>query len=188
MVNLNPPLIARLQKIKLIISDVDGVLTDGTLYYGIDGEAEVIKGFHARDGLGIKLLHSAGINFAVVSGRDSQPLRARLNDLQVTSFQLGKLDKESACLKIMADFGVTPEETVFVGDDSIDLPAFAVCGMAVAVADAMPYVREQADLVLSTNGGKGALRELVDLILQCQNKDIHKTPQGFLSKAHTMKQ
>lgn len=188
---MTPLLKEKLQKIKLLITDVDGVLTDGSIHYAdcTDGEVELFKTFNVKDGLGAKLLMENGVQLAVLSGRNSAPLRARIRDLKIPLAQLGKLEKESACFSLMEQAGVTAEQTAFLGDDSVDLPAFAVCGLSVAVADALPYVRSQADLVLETKGGKGAFRELVDLILLAQGKaDSYQTAQGFLKKVKQMAQ
>ncbi|KKB00605.1 KdsC family phosphatase, partial [Avibacterium paragallinarum] len=136
----------KLQAIKLVITDVDGVLTDGLLHYDANGEA--IKSFHVRDGLGIRMLMENGVQVAVLSGRDSPILRKRLADLGISLFLLGKLEKESACFELMQQAGVTPEQTAYIGDDSVDLPAFAVCGLSFAVGDAMDYVQNCADYVL----------------------------------------
>ncbi len=177
----------KLQKIKLVISDVDGVLTDGLLHYDANGEA--LKSFHVRDGLGIRMLMENGIQVAVLSGRDSAILRKRLNDLGITLFLLGKLEKESACFELMRQAGVSAEQTAYIGDDSVDLPAFAVCGLAFAVGDAMSYVQDCADHVLELHGGKGAFREMSDLILRAQGKtDVYTTAQGFLKTVENMAQ
>ena len=146
----------KLENIKFVITDVDGVLTDGQLHYDANGEA--IKSFHVRDGLGIKMLMDAGIQVAVLSGRDSPILRRRIADLGIKLFFLGKLEKETACFDLMKQAGVTAEQTAYIGDDSVDLPAFSVCGASFAVADAPIYVKNAVDHVLSTNGGKGAFR------------------------------
>lgn len=176
-----------LQQIKLVITDVDGVLTDGLLHYDANGEA--IKSFHVRDGLGVRLLIESGIQVAVLSGRSSPILQKRIADLGIKLAFLGKLEKESACFELMRQAGVTPEQTAYIGDDSVDLPAFKVCAIAFAVADAAPYVKAQADYVLSLSGGKGAFREMADLILQSQGKsDIYATAQGFLTAVEKMAQ
>lgn len=157
---------ALLRRVRLVITDVDGVLTDGGLYYGPEGEA--LKRFHARDGLGIKLLQQAGIEVAVLSGRDCPALRARLKDLGITNFHLGQLAKEDACRAIMTTAGVRSEETIFVGDDVPDARVFGLCGCGVAVADAPDYVRRAAQWVLATPGGAGAFREAADALLRAQ--------------------
>lgn len=154
----------KLKNIRLVITDVDGVLTDGGLYYGADGES--LKRFHARDGLGIKLLQEAGIQVAVLSGRDCLALRRRLEDLGVVEAILGQNDKRTVLSGIIERCGVTADETVFVGDDISDMEAFGLCAVAVTVSDAPDYVRARADLILERMGGRGAFRELADMLLQ----------------------
>lgn len=168
-----------LSNIELVITDVDGVLTDGGIYYDENGEC--IKRFHVRDGLGIKLLQQAGVKVAVLSGRDSKSLRKRLADLGVEIFNLGVKNKEVACKDIIKQAGTTKVNTVYIGDDSIDLPAFICCGVAVTVADAPEYIKSKCDLVLDKNGGFGALRELADKILIEQgNSKLLDDPSTFL--------
>lgn len=161
---LNPELTRRLRHIKLVITDVDGVLTDGGLYYGPDGEC--LKRFHARDGLGVRLLQQAGIQVAVLSGRDCPALRGRLADLGITEAVLGQVDKRAALSGIMERCGVTTGEVAFIGDDIPDMEVFGLCGVSVTVGDAPDYVKARADLVLKCGGGLGAFRELVDRILE----------------------
>lgn len=177
----------RLAKIKLVITDVDGVLTDNSLYYTADGEE--IKYFHVKDGLGIKMLMACGIQVAVLSGGDTPILRRRIQHLGIPLFQLGKMAKRDACFELMAQAGVSPEETAFLGDDTLDLPAFEVCGLAVAVGDAYDYIQAKADLVLSRSGGQGAFRELSDMILKAQGKeDVYASADGFMKVVAQMAQ
>lgn len=168
-----------LSNINLVITDIDGVLTDGGIYY--DEHGECIKRFHVRDGLGIKLLQQAGIQVAVLSGKDSKSLRKRISDLGIDIFMLGIKNKEMACQEIIQRANTIKANTVYIGDDTIDLPAFISCGVAVAVADAPDYVKVKCDLVTNTKGGFGALRELADKILieQGQSKLI-EDPAAFL--------
>lgn len=173
--------------VKLLITDVDGVLTDGGLYY--DATGECLKRFHVRDGLGIRLLESKGIKVAVLSGRDSPTLRKRVKDLDIGLYAFGVKDKEEACKDLMRLAGATAEETVCIGDDSIDLPAFYACGISYAVADAPDYVKKSATGVLSLRGGQGALRELADYILDAKGfSDTYQTCAGFQSVAQLAKQ
>lgn len=177
----------RLTKIKLVITDVDGVLTDGSLYYDENGEA--LKYFNVKDGLGIKMLLACGIQVAVLSGGDTPILRRRIKDLGIPLFQLGKMSKRDACFELMQQAGVSAEETAFLGDDTLDLPAFEVCGLAVAVGDAFDYVKNQADLVLTRKGGHSAFRELSDMILKAQGKEeVYATADGFMKVVHQMAQ
>lgn len=156
------------KQIKLVITDVDGVLTDGTLFYGETGES--LKAFNVKDGLGISLLQRSGVEIAVLSGRDSLALRRRMADLGITVFRVGEKDKAVGCQTIIAEVGVTASEVLFIGDDLIDLPAFEACGLSCAVKDAPDYICSHADVVLDANGGRGALREVADKILQAQGK------------------
>lgn len=153
----------RLRNIRLLVTDVDGVLTDGGLYYGPDGEC--LKRFHARDGLAVKRLQQAGIQVAVLSGRDCPALRKRLDDLGITERVLGQADKQTALSGIIERCGVAAQEVACIGDDIPDRELFGLCGLAVTVADAPAYVKARADLVLECKGGQGAFRELADKLL-----------------------
>ncbi|WP_312593875.1 3-deoxy-manno-octulosonate cytidylyltransferase [Comamonas terrigena] len=167
-----------LADVRLVITDVDGVLTDGGLFYDATGEA--LKRFHVRDGLGMRLLEESGVRVAVLSGRDSPVLRKRVEDLGLSFCLLGVKDKASACQALMQQAGVTAAQTVCLGDDSIDLPAFTVCGLSYAVPDAPQYVRAAATATLSTPGGFGAFRELADAILASQGQeDVVASASGY---------
>lgn len=157
-------------RIKLIITDVDGVLTDGSLVYGPHGEE--LKIFNARDGLGAILAKRNNILTAVASGRDCAALRARLENLGIDNFVLGRLEKGQACADIMRKAEVEQEDTVFIGDDLPDLEAFAQCGLKVATANAGPEVKNAADYVTATRGGEGAFREVVDKILAARSNAV----------------
>lgn len=177
----NPePQALSLAQIKLVITDVDGVLTDGGIYY--DASGECLKRFHVRDGLGIRMLEESGIRVAVVSGRDSPTLRKRMEDLKVSYTMFGVKDKATASRTLMAQAGVTAEETACIGDDSIDLPAFEVCGVTFAVADAPEYIKRAADRTLVLAGGQGAFREVVDLLLREKGDSaLFETAKGYAS-------
>lgn len=167
-----------LAEVKLVITDVDGVLTDGGIFY--DERGECLKRFHVRDGLGIRLLEETGIRVAVLSGRDSATLRKRVEDLGVSLCLFGIKDKATACQQLIAEAKCKPSETVCLGDDSIDLPAFSVCGLAYTVADAPNYIKAKAHITLKNRGGEGAFRELADAILIAQGKaDIITSAEGF---------
>lgn len=126
--------ISPLSRIKLLITNVDGVLTGGGLYYDANGEC--LKRFHVRDGLGIRLLEESGIRVALLSGRDFGILRKRMADHGITLYAFGAMDKHTACLELMQQSRVSSEQTACIGDDSIDLPAFAACGLSYTVAGA----------------------------------------------------
>lgn len=165
--------------VRLVITDVDGVLTDGGLFYDASGES--LKRFHARDGLGMRMLEECGVRVAVVSGRDSATLRKRVADLGVTLCRFGVKDKAGACQEIMTAVGTSAQQTACIGDDSIDLPAFAVCGFSFAVADAPIYVKQAASETLSLRGGEGAFREVADRILTANGRaDVYDSAEGFL--------
>ncbi len=167
-----------LADIRLVITDVDGVLTDGGLFY--DAHGECIKRFHVRDGLGMRMLEENGVRVAVLSGRDSAALRRRLADLGITLLQLGVKDKYAASLALMEQAGVTPFQTACIGDDSIDLLMFKACGMSFVVADAPGYVLRLAATVLQSKGGAGAFRELADRILVAQgSQKVLGSAEGY---------
>jgi 3-deoxy-manno-octulosonate cytidylyltransferase (CMP-KDO synthetase) len=176
-----------LSKIKLVITDVDGVLTDGGIYYDATGES--IKRFHVRDGLGIKMLEETGVRVAVLSGLDSAILRKRVKDLGISIYSFGVKDKSSACKAMMLEANVTAEQTACIGDDSIDLSAFEVCGLAYAVADAADYIQNKAYKTLKLSGGHGAFRELADAILVAQgNASVQNSASGFATVMDRMHQ
>jgi 3-deoxy-D-manno-octulosonate 8-phosphate phosphatase (KDO 8-P phosphatase) len=149
--------------IKWLILDVDGVMTDGRLYYSADGEA--LKVFHVRDGHGIKSLLAAGIGVAIISGRRSAALDRRARDLGIRHIQQGIEDKGAALQALISELGITPSECACLVDDTPDLPMMAIVGWPVAVADAHPQVLSAARHVTRLPGGAGAVRELADLIL-----------------------
>lgn len=155
-------------QIRLIITDVDGVLTDGSLVYGPQGEE--LKIFNARDGLGAILARKNNIRTAILSGRDCAALRARFKDLGIDNLFLGRLDKGSACAEILHIEGVERGQAAFIGDDLPDLEAFAHCGVKVAPANAEPEVKAAADYITKACGGQGVLREVVDKILVARSE------------------
>ncbi|MFC3051673.1 KdsC family phosphatase [Kordiimonas pumila] len=146
--------------IKLLALDVDGVLTDGTLYYTAAGEE--MKAFNAQDGMGMKLLSRLGVQVAVISGRKSAALERRLDDLGVYHRRLACGDKIKGLEDICADMGVTLAEVAFMGDDLNDLPVMQVCGYKIAPVNAVTAVIKSADFVTARDGGRGAVREACD--------------------------
>lgn len=160
-----------LSRLKSIILDVDGVLTDDTILMGPAG-AE-FKRFHVTDGLAIALLQKRlEIKVAILSGRASEATSARAAELKIEPCIQGQHDKKTGVEDILAAHGVAPADAAFVGNEILDLGAFAVAGLKVAVADAAPQVRERADLVLSRGGGQGAVRELFELICEVRGIDF----------------
>jgi 3-deoxy-D-manno-octulosonate 8-phosphate phosphatase (KDO 8-P phosphatase) len=155
-----------LAKIRLLILDVDGVLTDGRLYFGSKGEA--LKVFHVRDGHGIKLLMSAGVHVAAVSGRRSAAAAARLRELKVPTVIQGCADKLAALKKLTRRLELDPLQCACIVDDTPDLPLMSAVGLAAAVADAHPIVLSAAHWVARAPGGRGAVRELCDAVLRAR--------------------
>ena len=158
--------IDRAKKVKLIIFDVDGVLTDGGIYHGASGE--LFKSFHCRDGFGITLAHSCGIKSAIITGRKSQMTAYRADELKISAVMQGQMNKRDAYKKLKAQFGLSDEEICYVADDVIDLPVFVQVGFRAAVGDAVAEVIERAHFVANNFGGRGAVREVVEFILKAK--------------------
>ena len=154
----------RAKRVKLIIFDVDGVLTDGGIYIGADGE--LFKPFFCRDGLGITLAHRAGLKTAIITGRQSEHLRYRAKELHITEVYQGNLDKREAYRDLKAKLGLADEEIAYFGD----LPIMGQVGFPAAVGDAVQEVREAAVLQSDYPGGHGAVRQLIEFILKAQGK------------------
>jgi 3-deoxy-D-manno-octulosonate 8-phosphate phosphatase (KDO 8-P phosphatase) len=158
----------RLRRVQAVLCDVDGVLTDGRLWYGPEGE--LLKAFHARDGLAIRTLMAHGIRVGLVSARNSAALHRRAADLGIGHLSTGQHDKAEGCRQLLAQMGLEPADAAYVGDDNLDLPALVFCGLGVAVADAAEPVQAAAQLVLKSAGGAGAIRELTDRVLAAQGQ------------------
>jgi 3-deoxy-D-manno-octulosonate 8-phosphate phosphatase (KDO 8-P phosphatase) len=154
----------RCKKIKLLLLDVDGVLTDGNLYYGPNGEE--LKQFFVRDGYGLKLWHEAGFRSGIISGRDSDIVSFRAAELGISFVYQGNDEKKVAFDELVAESGMLPEEIAFVGDDTLDIPVFDRVGLAIAVADGHGEVRAVAHMITETVGGRGAVREVIDMLLR----------------------
>ena len=154
---------AKAQAIRLVVFDVDGVLTDGTLTYGADGEE--LKHFNVKDGVGIKLLQTFGIDTAIISAKKSSALSRRAHDLGVKHFFPGTKDKWPCLLELLAELKIMPEEVCYVGDDVIDLKVMLRVGLSVAPADGFWMVRDKAHHVTTAPGGRGVAREVADMIL-----------------------
>jgi 3-deoxy-D-manno-octulosonate 8-phosphate phosphatase (KDO 8-P phosphatase) len=157
---------ASLENIKLLLLDVDGVLTDGRLTYTDSGEQ--IKSFLSKDGLGLRLLMDNGVQVGIITGRTSNALLHRCRNLGIDLVFDGIRDKAQAMDQVVKRTGIDPSHMAFMGDDLIDLPAMARAGVAVAVADAVEEVRSRADIVTSANGGQGAVREICEAILKAR--------------------
>ena len=156
----------KLKKIKLLLLDVDGVLTDGSIIY--NDNSEETKVFNVKDGLGIRLLMEAGLNVCIVTGRSSKALYHRCKNLGITMLFDGVRDKAAALDSISEQAGVSPEEIAFIGDDLPDLPLMRIVELSIAVADSHEAVLEKACMVTSAKGGAGAVREVCEAILKSQ--------------------
>jgi 3-deoxy-D-manno-octulosonate 8-phosphate phosphatase (KDO 8-P phosphatase) len=158
----------RARKIRLLIFDVDGVLTDGSLYLGDDGQE--YKAFHSRDGHGMKMLQRAGIRVAIVTSRSSNVVRKRMDSLGIEHVFQGRHEKLPAYQEIKEILGLQDEQIAYVGDDVLDLPIMRRVGLAIAVADAHPLVHRYSHWQTQSPGGKGAGREACELIMDAQGK------------------
>ena len=156
------------EQISLLAMDVDGVLTGGEIMYSELGDE--IKKFNILDGQGIVIGRHAGLLTAIISGRQSHAVQRRAEELGVTYVCLGCRDKGQALKEIMAKLGLRRERVAFVGDDVVDLPAFDECGFKVAVENASKDLKAQADYITEKPGGQGAIREVIELILESQGK------------------
>jgi len=153
----------RAKAIRLVVFDVDGVLTDGGLWYGPDGE--VMKRFDVKDGHAIVLARLAGLPVAILTARSSKIVETRAKELGVAFVFQGRKEKGPALVELCAQAGVSPERVAFMGDDVNDLPALRQCGLSACPADAVQEVREAVHFVSSRAGGHGAARELIDFVL-----------------------
>lgn len=165
-------IITRAAKIKLVLMDVDGVLTDGKLYYfpGPDGKPTEFKGFNSQDGAGIHFLNQCGLKTGIISGRDSQAVTERARILNIAYVYQGFLEKVPSYEEILAKENLTDESVAFIGDDFPDFPLIKRCGLGVAVGDARPELKEHAHFVTRAHGGHGAVREVAELILRANGK------------------
>ncbi|MBW1722494.1 MAG: HAD-IIIA family hydrolase [Deltaproteobacteria bacterium] len=154
--------------VRLLVLDVDGVLTDGRIV--LDDRGVETKYFHVRDGQGLKLLQDSGIQVVLITGRRSEVVGHRARELGIDEVHQGVGDKVALLLQIIRRKGIEKEEVCVVGDDLPDLPMFQVAGMSVAVSDAAPELREHATMVTKNRGGRGAVREVCELILKAQGK------------------
>ncbi len=154
----------RAAQIRLVIFDVDGVLTDGRLYLADDGNE--FKAFHSRDGHGMKMLQNQGVAVAIISGRRSLAVERRMADLGIDYVYMGVQDKLVAFQDLLQHQGLDPAQVAYVGDDVIDLPVMSRVGLAIAVQDADPFVRRHAHWQTPSAGGRGAAREVCELLLE----------------------
>jgi 3-deoxy-D-manno-octulosonate 8-phosphate phosphatase (KDO 8-P phosphatase) len=166
MADVSKGVVERARKVRLVLMDADGVLTDGRIIVFADGNEA--RAFHARDGLAVRIGQAGGLEFGVVSGRRSQTVEARAKELDFVEIHQSVAAKGPCVSEIAKRRGLRPEELCFVGDDIVDVPAFRRCGLAVAPADADPEVFAHAHHVGVSPGGGGIVREVVDLILRAR--------------------
>lgn len=159
---------ARAKAIALVVFDVDGVLTDGSLYLGDDGQE--YKAFNARDGHGMTMLREAGIDMAVITGRRSEVVRIRMESLGIEHIYQGQRDKRPAYEALRRASGLVDAQIAYVGDDVVDLPVMRQVGLAIAVADAHPLVKANCHWQTQQAGGQGAAREVCEGLLDAQGK------------------
>ena len=157
---------AQLRRIRLVLMDVDGVLTDGSLVYTQSGEAG--KAFDVKDGYGVVKGRSAGLTFGIITGKISSIVRHRARDLGIREVHQGVRDKEKAYDNILRKLGLADNEVAYIGDDDPDLPVLRRVGFSAAPADAMPSIRSRVHYVCRTEGGNGAVREIIELVLKAR--------------------
>lgn len=158
----------RIKRIRLVLMDCDGVLTDGRIMLSADGDEQ--KSFHTRDGHGIVLLHRAGIKTGIISGRTSSLLERRALELGMNILRQGTWNKTKDFEEVLKEANVNEDETAFIGDDVTDIPLMYRVGFAVAVADAVQETKDAAHYITTLNGGFGAVREVADLVLKTQGQ------------------
>jgi len=164
---ISTELAAQFKNIKLLVCDIDGVFSDGRIYLGNDGEE--LKAFHTKDGFGIKALIASGVDVAVITGRQSNIVHNRMTALNVTHIIQGQENKLPALQQIAQTQNIAMKHIAYIGDDIPDLACINHVGLGVAVQDAHPSVAQQAHYITTLKGGFGAVRELCDTIMQCQN-------------------
>ena len=159
---------ARALGVSWLLLDVDGVLTDGRLYYGLEGEE--LKAFHVRDGLGLRLAQKAGLSVGLLSGRTSKAVERRARELDLEIVGLGSGDKGVSLTEFLAELGLEHSQVAYAGDDLPDLPVMRRVALSFAPADAAAEVRAVADVVAERAGGNGAVREIVELLLRARDQ------------------
>jgi 3-deoxy-D-manno-octulosonate 8-phosphate phosphatase (KDO 8-P phosphatase) len=157
-------LLSRSKQIKLLLLDVDGVLTDGTIVYTEDGGES--KGFNTQDGFGLRMLQDSGVDVGLITARTSEAVRRRAGDLGFAYLYQGRKDKNAVYEEILNSTGLRPLHTAYMGDDWLDLPLLSRVGLSAAPADAVAEVRQRVDYVCEHGGGHGAVREFCELILE----------------------
>lgn len=174
---MSQDLLNKAQLIKLVAFDIDGIMTDGRLYFTSLGDE--IKAFNVKDGLGLNLLRKSGVEVAIITGRTSELVNRRARDLKIDKLIQGREDKKIALLELMEKENLSAEQIAYMGDDLPDLPAIRHAGLGITVADALPIVKQHADLITEAKGGDGAVREFCDWLLQAQG-NLDKVLEPYL--------
>jgi 3-deoxy-D-manno-octulosonate 8-phosphate phosphatase (KDO 8-P phosphatase) len=162
-----PEVLAKAAKVKLVIFDVDGVMTDGSLFLGDDGLE--YKAFNSLDGLGLKMLQRSGVEIGIITGRQSKVVKYRMDSLGIKHVYQGQTEKFPAYEKLIKELGLSMEETAYVGDDVVDLPIMQKAGLSITVQDGHPYILQYSHWQTPSVGGRGAAREVCELIMKAQN-------------------
>ncbi len=155
------------KKVRLLICDVDGVMTDGSLFFGDDGQE--YKAFNALDGHGIKMLQDSGVKVAIITGRTSNVVLHRMKNLGVGIIYQGQIDKLVGYQQLLDELKILPDEIAYIGDDVVDLPVMIRIGLSMAVANAHSLVKQNADFITENSGGHGAVRECCEFLMKAQN-------------------
>jgi len=165
-------------KIKLVIFDIDGVLTTGALF--LDNDGKEYKAFNSKDGHGLRMLQDGGVEVAIITGRQSELVKHRAHDLGITRIYQGKREKLPAYEELLAETGLNHEDIAYVGDDVVDLPVMTKVGLAICVQDGHAFVKKHAHWITDKNGGCGAGRDVCELILEAQGK-LQDMLQSYIS-------
>ncbi len=168
MTKIKQSLRLKTKKIKLLLLDVDGVLTDGRII--LDNHGNELKAFHVRDGHGIKLAQKAGITIGIITGRKSNVVDLRAQELGIQEVHQGVHDKINVYESLLEKYHLQDDEVAYMGDDVVDIPIFRRVGIAATVSDSDPFIQPFVDLVMKTSGGRGAVREFINFLLKNQNK------------------
>lgn len=173
----------KLKEIKMLILDVDGVMTDGSIV--MDHEGHESKSFNVRDGHGLKMLQRYGISVAILTGRKSKVVEYRAKDLGIKDVYQGALNKKEVFEKILKKHNISTDKVVYIGDDIVDIPVLKMVGFSVAVADALDVVKKSVDYVTKNNGGHGAVREVCEMILKARGKWTEVAARYEFEKHHS---
>ena len=170
-------ILEKAKHIELVIFDIDGVMTDGRLYF--DNHGGEIKAFHSLDGHGLRMLQECGVRVAVITGRQSELVQHRMNDLGVSLLYQGYRDKTPAFAALMKEVGLEKHQVTYVGDDVVDLPIMSQLDFAIAVQNAHPFVKQHAHWITEHKGGRGAVRDVCELILEARGQ-LHDKLHSYL--------